>query len=134
MKTSKAAKRPPIHMIDSEAECLSNLALAVEERLPDVSELLLGEISRAVLHKRERMPADTVTMHSHISFADEASDREYRCQLVFPKDADIAENKISILTPVGAGLIGLKPGQSILWPDREGRKRALTVLTVERAD
>ncbi|SBV32700.1 GreA/GreB family elongation factor [uncultured Sphingopyxis sp.] len=121
-------------MIDSEAECLSNLALAVEERLPDVSELLLGEISRAVLHKRERMPVDTVTMHSHIGFADEASDREYRCQLVFPKDADIAENRISILTPVGAGLIGLKPGQSILWPDREGRKRTLTVRTVERAD
>ena len=87
MASSKAARRPPVHMIDSEAECLSNLALAVEDRLPDVAELLLGEISRAVLHKAARMPPGTVTMHSHVTFTDEASDREYRYQLVFPKDA-----------------------------------------------
>lgn len=69
MANSKAARRPPVHMIDSEAECLSNLALAVEGRLPDVAELLLGEVSRAVLHKAERMPAGTVTMHSHVTLS-----------------------------------------------------------------
>lgn len=132
MASSKAARRPPVHMIDSEAECLSNLALAVEDRLPDVAELLLGEIYRAVLHKAARMPPGTVTMHSHVTFTDEASDRDYRYQLVFPKDADVAEYRISVLTLVGAGLIGLKPGQTILWPDRDGRERRLKVMSVER--
>lgn len=42
MANPKAARRPSVHMIDAEAECLSNLALAVEDRLPEVSELLLG--------------------------------------------------------------------------------------------
>ncbi len=77
------------------------------------------------------MPPGTVTMHSHVTFIDEASDRKYRYQLVFPKDADVAANRISVLTLVGAGLIGLKPGQTILWPDRDGRQRRLKVLSVE---
>lgn len=134
MANAKAARRPPIHMIDTEAECLSNLALAVEDRLPDVAELLLGELSRADLHKAERMPPETVTMHAIVTFIDEASEREYRYQLVFPKDADVAANRISVLTLVGAGLIGLKPSQTILWPDRDGRERRLKVLSVERGN
>ena len=121
-------------MIDTEAERLSNLALAVEDRLPDVAELLLGEVSRAVLHEAGRMPQGAVTMHSHVTFIDEASEREYRYQLVFPKDADVAENRISVLTLVGAGLIGLKDGQSILWPDRDGKERRLKVMSVERGN
>ena len=46
MKTTSAARRPSIHLIDSEADALTNLAYSVEERLPQVSELLIGEISR----------------------------------------------------------------------------------------
>ena len=70
MASSKAARRPSVHMIDSEAECLSNLALAVEDRLPDVAELLLGEISRAVLHKAARMLQRTGFRSSHLSAPD----------------------------------------------------------------
>jgi regulator of nucleoside diphosphate kinase len=51
-------------------------------------------------------------------------------QLVYPAEADIEAGRISILTPIGAGLIGLREGQSILWPDREGRERRLTVVRV----
>jgi regulator of nucleoside diphosphate kinase len=37
------------------------------------------------------------------------------------------------MTHVGAGLLGLTQGQSILWPDREGRRRTLRVVGVRRA-
>ena len=37
---------------------------------------------------------------------------------------------ISVLTPVGAGLIGLRPDQVITWPDREGHARRLRVVEV----
>jgi len=53
-------------------------------------------------------------------------------QLVYPADADIDAGKVSILTPVGAGLIGLRAGQAIAWPDRDGRARTLRVLGVAR--
>jgi regulator of nucleoside diphosphate kinase len=51
--------------------------------------------------------------------------------LVFPGQADIAAGKISILTPIGAALIGLSQGQSIDWKTRDGRSRQLTILSVE---
>ena len=132
MTTSKRT-RPPVHMLEDEAEKLTNLALNVEERLPQVSELLLSEIERATLHKAGRIGSDVVTMNSTVSFVDTATGTERRVTLVYPPDADIDAGRISILTPVGAGLIGLKAGQSILWPDREGRKRLLEIRQVEQA-
>jgi regulator of nucleoside diphosphate kinase len=54
-----------------------------------------------------------------------------RVKLVFPGQADIAAGRISILTPIGAALIGLSEGQSIAWKTRDGRLRQLTILAVE---
>lgn len=134
MTNSLATRRPPIHLIDTEADTLTDLALGAEERLPQVSELLLEEIGRATLHPGARIPPDVVTMWATVEFTDEASGATRSVQLVYPKEADISEGRISILTPVGAGLIGLREGQSILWPDREGQERELTILKVSQAD
>jgi len=131
--TPTARRRPPIHMIDSEAEALSALAISAEERFPEASELLLEEIGRAHLHSAGKMPADTITMMATVEFTDEANGTERTVQLVYPKDADISAGRISILTPVGAGLIGLREGQSIKWPDRHGGDRVFTIRKVTRA-
>ncbi|WEK44632.1 MAG: nucleoside diphosphate kinase regulator [Candidatus Sphingomonas colombiensis] len=133
MTSSKASKRPPIHMIDTEADTLTDLAISVEERLPQVSELLLEEIGRANVHGAARMPRDVVTMQASVEFVDEASGASRTVQLVYPKEADISAGRVSILTPVGAGLIGLREGQSILWPDREGHRRTLSIVKVTQA-
>ena len=133
MTNRHAAKRPPIHMLEGEAERLSNLALTIEERLPQVSALLLEEIARARLHRPGRIDAKVVTMNATVAFVDEASGATRTVQLVMPAEADIAQDRISILTPVGAGLIGLSEGQSIVWPDRDGRERTLTIVSVTQA-
>lgn len=127
MTRNTARRRPPIDMIDTEADALTNLAMGIEERLPQVSELLLDEIARARICSADRIGADVVTMHSTVEFSDEASGAKRTVQLVYPKDADIAANRISILTPIGAGLIGLRQGQSIIWPDRSGHERVLKI-------
>ncbi|MEJ5976950.1 nucleoside diphosphate kinase regulator [Novosphingobium sp. PS1R-30] len=132
MTNDQAAPRPPIHMIDSEAETLSNLALGIEDRLPDVSAMLIEEISRATLHPRATIAPEVVTMNAEVSFIDEASGAERCVRIVFPREADIAAGRISILTPVGAGLIGLGMGQSIVWPDRDGHERRLTIVAVSQ--
>ncbi len=134
MANSKGTKRPPIHMIESEADTLTNLAIGAEERLPQVSELLLEEIGRARIYKAGQIPADVVTMHATVEFVDEASGTSRTVQLVYPRDADIAAGRISIMTPVGAGLIGLREGQSIRWPDREGQERTLSIVKVTQAE
>ena len=120
-------------MIDTEADTLADLAIGVQDRLRQVSELLLEEISRATIHRADRIPDNVVTMNAEVEFVDEASGATRIVQLVYPRQADIAANRISILTPVGAGLIGLHDGQSILWPDREGNERRLTIVKVRQA-
>ena len=53
-----------------------------------------------------------------------------RVELVFPIDADISANKVSVLTPIGTALIGLAAGQSIRFTTQDGREQTLTVLSV----
>ncbi|PZQ56447.1 MAG: transcription elongation factor GreAB, partial [Phenylobacterium zucineum] len=54
-------------------------------------------------------------------------------RLVYPAEADIAAGKVSVMTHVGAGLLGLAEGQAILWPDRDGRRRPLRIVAVQRS-
>jgi transcription elongation GreA/GreB family factor len=97
---------------------------------PLAAGLLLDEIGRARICDDERAPADVVRMGSRVEFVDEAHGEARTVRLVWPAEADIAQGRVSVMTPVGAGLIGLRPGQSILWPDRGGEKRALRIVAV----
>lgn len=126
------AKRPPIHMIDTEADALADMAYGARDRLPQASELLTAEIDRAKIYSAAKIPADVVTMGATVEYLDEASGVTRTVQLVYPGDADVEAGRISILTPMGAGLIGLREGQTIGWPDREGHERNLTILKVSQ--
>jgi regulator of nucleoside diphosphate kinase len=122
--------RPPIVITEAEAEALSALALAAERRSPLVSEMLLDEIERAQVCSADELPADVVTMGANVTFIDEASGAMHAIRLVYPREADSEAGRISILTPLGAGLIGLRAGQSISWPNRAGQHRPLRIVSV----
>ena len=126
----KAQARPAIQIRETDAERISNLAIEAEDRLPQVAELLLAEINRAKVVPDSRLPGDVVAMQSTVKFVDEASGVERTLQLVYPQAADIEAERISILSLVGAGLLGLRTGQSIMWPDRAGKQRLLRIVDV----
>ncbi|WP_262912209.1 GreA/GreB family elongation factor [Mongoliitalea daihaiensis] len=44
------------------------------------------------------------------------SGKRLQFMLTFPKNANLAENKLSILSPLGVALIGFQEGQEIEWP------------------
>jgi regulator of nucleoside diphosphate kinase len=125
-----AAASPAITVSIEEADRLASLAELASRGSPEVARLLLGEIDRAELLPSGEMPADVVTMHTHVEYRDDETNAIRRVQLVYPHEADITRGMISVLTLVGAGLIGLSAGQSILCPKQDGRKRSLTVLRV----
>lgn len=125
--------RPPIVLTEAEADTLSELALGIADRQPEVSALLLGELDRAEIVAPADLPAEVVTMGSSVTFVDGKTGERREVQLVYPGEADLASGRLSILTPVGAGLIGLRPGQAISWPDRSGEERLLTIESVTRA-
>lgn len=125
-----APARPQIILSASEAEQLSALATRMEQSSPLAAELLLDEIERAELRPDGAVPSTVVRMGSVVEFFDEAHGSHRTVQLVWPADADIGAGRISVLTPVGAGLIGMAEGGDIVWPDRAGHERALHILKV----
>ena len=100
--------------------------------MPVVAAMLLAEIERAEIHDAASLPADAVTLGSEVDYCDEKSGQSRTVTVVLPAEADISAGRISILTPVGAGLIGLRTGQAIDWPDLEGREHRLKILAVRQ--
>lgn len=127
---NKKHRKPVISMTRSDHERLSLLAESFAERNPAVAEQLFAELDRARLVADGRLADNIVRMGSTLRFTTDAGE-DRTVTLVFPGEADIAEGKISILTPIGAALIGLSPSQSIAWIARDGRQHRLTVLKVE---
>jgi len=127
-----ASQFPPIFVDERDYEKLSELAAAAAHSMPDVADSLLTELERATVVGSGAMPPDIVRLGSRVTYK---SDNVARRQitLVLPGDADISAGKVSILTPIGTALLGLRKGQSILWSARNGRPQHLCVIAVEPA-
>ena len=95
-------------------------------------ETLARELRRARIVSLDDLPSDTVMMHSIVRYSSDGAGTPLTAELVYPGEDDAAERKISVLTPVGAMLIGLSSGQSIDYEDTDGRRKTLTVLGVTR--
>ncbi|RUT29234.1 nucleoside diphosphate kinase regulator [Arsenicitalea aurantiaca] len=118
--------RPQIVVAQSEHRQLLAMAAAGTSTAADT---LLDEMERARVVADASLNPNVVRMGSRVQYRTDEDDLK-NVTLVYPIDADISESKVSVLTPVGAALIGLRPGQSITWQARDGRKNVLTVLSV----
>jgi regulator of nucleoside diphosphate kinase len=122
--------QPRIVLSAEDYERLSALAAAASNRMPDLAADLAEEIGRAHVLARGRLPAHTVCMHSEVEFRDDTTGKIQTVTLVYPGEADISQHKVSVLTPVGTALIGIRSGHSITWETPTGQVRQLTVLSV----
>lgn len=96
---------------------------------PDL-DALREELERGEIVEPDRVPPNVVTMNSRVRFVDEDSGRENEVTLVFPGQADVESNRISVLAPVGSALLGLAVGHTIDWPLPSGRTRRLRVVEI----
>lgn len=122
---------PRIIVGEAEEQRLSALAnaVAMAGRSVNVARVLLAEMERADIVPDREVPSDVVRMNSWVEYEIDGRDRR-RVQIVFPGEANIAADKVSILTPVGAALIGLSPGQTMVLEGHDGRSHKLSVLSV----
>jgi regulator of nucleoside diphosphate kinase len=122
---SKPSK-PDIYVNQDDHEELIDLALRALGRVSGAA-LLLQEMERATV--AETSPPNAVAMNSNVDF--EYSGRRYRdFKVVYPQCADITDGRISVLTPVGAALIGLTEGATMTWVGLDRDVHSLTVLKV----
>lgn len=113
-------------------ERFESLASAAMERFPEAAYPLVTKLSRARLVVASRLPEDCVTIGSSVCYQDELTGRTQQVTLVLPERADISRGLVSVLTPIGVALLGLRPGNRVRWETRAGEERALSVLTVAR--
>lgn len=131
IELTQHSTKPSILVSDIDYKRLSGLAAAAGGGFADIAEELQIELERARVAPAAALPADVVRMGSTVEFRSDDGQQK-RVTLVFPGDANIAEGRISILTPIGVALIGLSAGQSMTWLSRDGRKHELTVIGVEQ--
>lgn len=91
---------------------------------------LSDELTRANVLAPGEMPAGIVKMHSRVECEDATTGDKHVLTLVYPREANVDEHKVSVLAPVGTALLGLSIGQSIDWDAPGGRKLKLRVTAV----
>jgi regulator of nucleoside diphosphate kinase len=104
--------------------------MQAEHRSPIITKMLLEEIDRAELYQEKALPNDAISLGSNVEYVDERSGRIHKVQLVLPAQANISDGRVSIITPIGAALYGLRAGSVIDWPDVAGNSRRLRILKV----
>lgn len=121
--------KPSIVINKSDHLRLVQLANGLLDRNPEVAEELLTELERARVVEKGAVLQDTVQMGSTLEYRT-GEGQSRRVTLVYPAEADIAQGKVSILTPIGTALLGLRSGQSIDWTANDGRTHRLTIVSV----
>lgn len=84
---------------------------------------LTKELLRAEVVDSTSIPADVITMNSKVRLLDLDTNEEKTYTLVFPSEANIDEDKISILAPIGTAMLGYHAGDTIKWHVPAGIRR-----------
>jgi transcription elongation factor GreA len=74
---------------------------------------LEGKLSNVRIIENENIPSDKIFIGAIVTLEDTDNDEELTYMLVSPEEAVYEENKISIFSPIGKGLLGHKAGESV---------------------
>jgi len=74
--------------------------------------------------------ADVVTMRSRVQVSDPDTNESMDWTLCYPQDADAAQGRVSVLSPAGASLLGLKVGDEASWLRRDGSRARLRIMAI----
>ena len=124
------ANLPPITISTLDRDRLYAL-LEHHQEDQEVVEHLYDELDRAECRPLKEMPDDVVMLHRWAYFKNQDNGREHRLMLVMPDEVSEGPDRLSILSPVGAALLGLSVGASIDWPSK-GKVLRLTLISVAR--
>ncbi|MGH8460985.1 MAG: nucleoside diphosphate kinase regulator [Stenotrophobium sp.] len=124
------SRQPAITISSRDFDRLDRLLESIKGVEANNIAALRSELMRAEVVEPEKMPAGVITMNSRSRLLNESTGKTHELTLVYPKDADGAAGKVSVLAPVGSALLGLSAGQSIDWVMPDGNVARLKALEV----
>lgn len=130
--TTASPNHPSIVVSSRDFDRLEQLLEAPLRAAEPTAVALMDELLRADVVDEQDVPEGVVTMGSAVTCVDEPSGQQHSLTLVWPREADVDQHRVSILTPVGSALLGLSIGGSIDWEVPGGRHLRLRVTAVER--
>jgi regulator of nucleoside diphosphate kinase len=83
----------------------------------------------AVVAARE-VPPDVVTMYSQLLLQDLDTGERHKLALCYPADAEPAAGFVSVLSPVGSSLLGLRVGSVARWLTPAGQEKRAQILAI----
>jgi len=101
-----------------------------DETLRKSVQKLVGEMETAKICDASEMYEDVIRFNSTVTIVSEGGWHK-KFKLVMPMDSDINNNKISILTPMGAAVMGYSEGDTLQWEFPSGEQK-LTIKKVEQ--
>lgn len=87
---------------------------------PESLENLKNELTRARIVDPADIPPDVITMNSRVCLEDLETGEDEAYTLVFPDQADLEQGRISVLAPVGVGMLGYRIGDIFTWKVPQG--------------
>lgn len=129
MSEVRVQARPPIHVTETDFDQLAQLVDGLHSPSPGAS-LLAEELDRAVVVSPKYRGQAFAKLNSRVEYEDLDTGQRRNVRITLPKDASVEDSSISILSPAGAALLGLKVGQAMHWEVRDGRTQTLKVLTI----
>jgi regulator of nucleoside diphosphate kinase len=94
---------------------LLQVGISFSKRDHEALESLQGELDRAHIVEPTAVPPDVVTMNSRVRLKDLETNEEKVYTLVFPSEANLEQQKISILAPIGTAILGYRVGDRVEW-------------------
>jgi regulator of nucleoside diphosphate kinase len=112
------------------------VASARRNRPRDLAHLdrLEDELDRAFIVRGGEVPKDVVTMNSEVRVKELESGRVCVYKIVFPRHANVQENRISVLAPLGTALLGYRAGDVIAWDMPSGQRTYKVMEIVYRPE
>ena len=78
----------------------------------------------------QEIPVDVITMYSQMEIVDLNSHLTRKLTLCYPRDADPSLGFISVFSPVGSSLLGLKVGEVAHWRAPNGEEGSARVAAL----
>lgn len=114
MQTASIAE--PIRMTDVDRQRLLETAQALRSLGGSYREFaaeLESECERATICPRSEIAPDVITMNSCVRVIDLRTQERSRFTLVYPKESDILEGRMSVISPLGLALLGRRKGDIV---------------------
>lgn len=84
---------------------------------------LSAELDRATVVPDDEIPEGVIRMNSAVELENLTDNSVLNVILAYPEEADIETGRISVLAPLGAGMLGFRAGDEFEWPLPGGTAR-----------